>query len=93
MMNYVVEVCYGDRNEWSNEVKHYNDALTYALAMSFVDGVSETRVWFDEEVIDTCVNGNIVEEEDDEWAEYDEPCDLFDEVGYDPYTGGYDADL
>lgn len=25
--------------------------------------------------------------------DYDEPYDPFDEVGYDPYTGGYDIDL
>ena len=92
-MNYIIEVCYGDRNEWSDEVKYYNDALTHALTMSLVDGVSETRVWFDEELIDTCVDGHIVEEEDNEREEYDDTCDLFDEVGYDPYTGGYDADL
>lgn len=32
-------------------------------------------------------------EEEDEWAEYDEPHYPFDEVGYDPYTGGFDPDL
>lgn len=33
------------------------------------------------------------DEEVDEWAKYDEPHNPFDEVGYNPYTGGYDADL
>lgn len=96
-MKYVVEVCYGNRNEWSDEIAHYSMALNHALAMSELDGVSETRVWFGEEVIDTCVDGIITSEdfeveveEVDEWAEYE---DRWDEVGYNPYTGGYDMDL
>ena len=89
-MKYVVEVIYGDRNEWSEEIDYYGDALNHALAMSELQGVSETRVWFGEEVIDTVVDGIIQDEEEDEWAEYE---DRWDEVGYDPYTGGYDMDL
>ena len=93
-MKYVVEVCYGDRNEWSDEIAYYGDALNHALAMSELQGVSEARVWFGDELIDTCVDGEWLEDEpEDEWAEYDEPNYPFDEVGYDPYTGGYDADL
>ena len=96
-MKYVVEVMYGDRNEWSDEIAYYGDALNHALAMSELQGVSEARVWFGEEVIDTCVDGIIQgfaeEWEEDEWAEYDEPNYPFDEWGYDPYTGGFDADL
>ena len=93
-MKYVVEVCYGDRNEWSDEVDYYGDALSHALVMSKLQGVSETRVWFDGELIDTCVDGTVVDdEEEDEWAEYDEPNYPFDEWGYDPYTGGFDPDL
>ena len=95
-MKYVVEVCYGDRNEWSNEFEYYGDALNYALAMSELQGVGETKVWFGEEVIDTVVDG-IIQGECEEWNEWDddwdEPCDPFDEVGYDPYGGGYDMDL
>ena len=101
IMKYVVEVCYGDRNEWSDEIEYYGDALNHALAMSELQGVSEARVWFGEEMIDTCVDGIIQgfaeeweeDEEEDEWAEYDEPNYPFDEWGYDPYTGGFDADL
>lgn len=96
-MKYVVEVIYGNRNEWSDEFEYYGDALNYALAMSELQGVGETKVWFDEEVIDTVVDGIIQGECDEEWNEwdddYDEPYDPFDEVGYDPYTGGYDMDL
>ena len=93
-MKYVVEVCYGDRNEWSDEIKFYGDALNHALAMSELAGVSEARVWCDDEIIDIVVDGIIQDEEPvDEWAEYDEPNYPFDEVGYDPYTGGYDMDL
>ena len=100
-MKYVVEVCYGDRNEWSDEIAYYGDALKFALATSKLQSVSEARVWFGEEIIDTCVDGIIQgfaeeweeEEEEDEWAEYDEPHYPFDEVGYNPYTGGFDADL
>ena len=102
-MKYVVEVCYGNRNEWSDEIEYYGDALNHALAMSELAGVSEARVWFSDEIIDTCVDGIITSEdfeveveaveEEDEWAEYDEPNYPFDEWGYDPYTGGFDADL
>ena len=96
-MGYVVEMCYGDRNEWSEEIEYYGDALNYALAMSELKGVSETKVWFGDELIDIVVDGIIQGEcemwEEDEWAEYDEPNYSFDEVGYDPYTGGFDADL
>ena len=92
-MNYVVEICYGDRNEWSDEIEYYGDALNYALAMSELQGVSETRVWFDSEIIDTVVDGMIQGEYEDWGDDWDEPYDQFDEVGYDPYTGGYDMDL
>ena len=100
-MKYVVEVIYGNRNEWSDEFDYYGEALNYALAMSELAGISETRVWYDEEIIDTCVDGIIQgecedweeDEEEDEWAEYDEPNYPYDEWGYDPYTGGFDPDL
>lgn len=97
-MKYVVEVIYGNRNEWSDEFDYYGDALNYALAMSELQGVGETKVWFDEEVIDTVVDG-IIQGQEEEWWEDDEEDqraeyeDRWDEVGYDPYTGGYDADL
>ena len=91
-MKYVVEVIYGNRNEWSDEMEYYGDALNYALAMSELQGVGETKVWFGEEVIETVVDG-IIQGEYEDWEEDDEPCDYFDEVGYDPYTGGYDMDL
>ena len=107
-MKYVVEVIYGNRNEWSDEIEFYGDALNHALAMSEMQGVGETRVWYGEEVVDTCVDGIIQvdeyedwdrehedwgDEEEDEWAEYDEPNYPYDEWGYDPYTGGFDPDL
>lgn len=92
-MNYVVEVCYGERNEWSDEIEYYGDALNHALAMSELQGVSETRIWLGDELVDTCVDGIIQEEEEENWADYDEPNYPFDEWGYDPYTGGFDPDL
>jgi hypothetical protein len=90
-MKYVVEVMYGNRNEWSDEIEDYCDALNHARKMSQLAGVSEARVWYDEEIIDIFVDGE--EYEEDEWAEYDEPNYPFDEWGYDPYTGGFDPDL
>ena len=102
-MKYVVEVIYGNRNEWSDEIEFYGDALNHALAMSEMQGVGETRVWYGDEGVDTCVDGIITTEdfeveveegeEEDEWAEYDEPNFPFDEWGYDPYAGGFDPDL
>lgn len=95
-MKYVVEVIYGNRSEWSEEMEYYGDALNYALAMSELQGVGETKVWFGEEVIDTVVDG-IIQGEYEDWNEWDddwdEPCDPFDEVGYDPYGGCFDMDL
>ena len=93
-MKYVVEVMYRDHNEWSDEMEEYCDALNNAREMSELAGVSEARVWYDEEIIDIAVDG-IVQGECEEWNEWDdeEPCDDWDEVGYDPYTGGYDMDL
>ena len=91
-MKYVVEVIYGDRNEWSDEIEYYGDALNHALAMSELQGVSEARVWFGEEMIDTCMDG-IIQGFAEKWEEDDEPNYPFDEWGYDPYTGGFDPDL
>lgn len=88
-MKYVVEIMYRDHSEWSDEIEYYGDALNHALAMSELAGVSEARVWFDEEIIDIAVDG-IIQDECEDWDEWDDP---FDEVGYDPYTGGYDMDL
>jgi hypothetical protein len=82
---------YRDRNEWSDEMEEYYDALNHAREMSQLAGVSEARVWYEEEIIDIFVDGE--EYEEDEWAEYDEPNHPFDEWGYDPYTGGFEADL
>ena len=94
-MKYVVEVCYGDRNEWSNEFDYWGDAYDYACMMSKLAEVSECRVYTGDEVTETLINGEEVFDRDefDEWAEYDEPHYPFDEVGYDPYTGGIDPDL
>lgn len=88
-MKYVVEVMYRDRNEWSDEMEEYCDALNHARKMSELAGASEARIWYDEEIIDIFVDGEELDYEDD-WGE---PYDPFDEVGYDPYTGGYDFDL
>ena len=95
-MNYVLETCYGDHNEWSDEIEYYLTALDLACKKSRLAGVSEVRVWLGDEVVDVYVDGEVHdpdEEQEDEWVEYDEPHYSFDEVGYDPYTGGYDADL
>ena len=66
--------------------------------MSELADVSEARVYADgDEILDSYVDGEEaplpLDEEEDEWAEYDEPNYPFDEWGYDPYTGGFDADL
>ena len=93
-MDYVVEVCYGDRNEWSNEFDKYSHACQYAYDMSKLAGVGEARIYQGDEHIMTYVDG---EEQLPDWNEWDddwdEPYDPLDEVGYDPYTGGYDMDL
>ena len=91
-MKYVVEVCYGNRNEWSNETEDRQEAIDYAIKMSLLAGVSETRVYEDDDIILAYYNGEVEDpyQPSDDWAEYD---DRWDEVGYDPYTGGFDADL
>ena len=89
---YVVEYCYGDHNEWSDEITDLDVALNHAAVSSELAGVSETRVWCEDELFATFVDG---EEKDDEINyDYDgEPIDPFDEVGYDPYGGCFDMDL
>lgn len=71
-MKYVVEVCYSNRNEWSEEIEFYGDALNHALAMSEMQGVSETRVWLGDEIVDTCVDGIIQVDEYEDWDREDE---------------------
>ena len=93
-MKYVVEVCYNNHNEWSEEMEDYREACQYAFDMSKLAGVSETRIYQDDEHIMTYVDGEEQLPDWDEWDDdWDEPYDPYDEVGYDPYTGGYDADL
>lgn len=72
-MKYVVEVCYSNRNEWSDEIDFYMDALIHALAMSELAGVSETRVWYGEtEIVDTCVDGVVQGDEYEDWDDEEE---------------------
>lgn len=88
---YFVEFCYGDHSEWTNEIEDYDTALNFACVSSELLGVSETRVWCENEIVAVYVDG---EEKDNEIDyEYDEPYDPFDEVGYDPYGGCFDMDL
>ena len=66
--------------------------------MSQLAGVSETRIYQGDEHIMTYVDGEEQlpdwdDEDEDDWAEYDEPNYPFDEWGYDPYAGGFDPDL
>ena len=91
---YVVEYCYGNHNEWSDEIEDYDVALNHAAVSSEIAGVSETRVWCDDEVMAVFVDGDFADEDDYEIDnEYDEPIDPFDEYGYDPYGGCFDMDL
>ena len=59
--SYVVEVCYGNHNEWSDEVSNYCDALKHARKMSEMQGVSEARIWCEDELINILVEGDFVE--------------------------------
>lgn len=70
-MKYVVEVIYGNRNEWSDEIEFYGDALNHALAMSEMQGVGETKVWYGEEIVDTCVDG-IIQGECEDWDDVED---------------------
>ena len=88
-MKYVVEVCHTNRNEWSDEIEDYREAVEFARGMSRLACVSETRIYDGDEIVAVYVDG----EYKDPWAEYDEPNYPFDEWGYDPYTGGFDPDL
>ena len=47
---YVVEYCYGDHNEWGNETADLDVALNHARVSSELAGVSETRVWCEDEI-------------------------------------------
>ena len=100
-MKYVVEVCYSNHNEWSEETEDYRVAIVYAMKVSKLEGVSEARVYEDDEVTSIYVDGMYhdprEEEEEEDYCEidneYDEPIDPFDECGYDPYGGCFDMDL
>lgn len=92
---YVVEYCYDDHNEWSDEIADLDVALNHAAVSSELAGVSETRVWCEDELFATFVDGEAKDDEIDYEIdnEYDEPIDPFDECGYDPYGGCFDMDL
>ena len=87
MTNYIVETMYKYSNEYSNELEEYADAVEYASFMSKLAGVSEARIWYGNDLDSIWVDGECV------GNDYtDDYIDYFDEVGYNPYTGGYDAD-
>lgn len=89
-MKYVVEWYTTNSNEVSPEFDNYEDAREYALFQSTLVGVSEAKV-FDEdgELVGYFVDGETYPFTDDYFEDdYD-----YDEVGYNPYTGGYDEDL
>jgi hypothetical protein len=96
LMKFVVEWYTTNSNEVSPEFDEYLDARFYAIIMSQLAGVSEAKV-FDEEGTEL---GRYVDGEfapitcDDDWYEFEDEDDYaYDEVGYNPYTGGYDEDL
>lgn len=93
---------------WNGYSKHfdiYDEAASFAKEMSEQCGSAVLKDWEDMWVIEyenrKRVASYSMDESDDsdedweeEWADdYDEPYDPYDEVGYDPYTGGYDSDL
>ena len=88
-MKYVVEWYTTNSNEVSPEFDNYEDAKEYATFQSTLMGVSEAKV-FDEdgELVGYFVNGVSFPITDDYEHDYD-----YDEIGYNPYTGGYDEDL
>ena len=105
-MKYVVEVCCSNHNEWSEETEDYREAIVYAMKVSKLADVCEARVYEDDELVSIYVDGlyhapQEEEYEEEEWNEWDDDwdddwsthIDPYDEVGYDPYTGGYDMDL
>ena len=68
-MDYVVEVCYGNRNECSNEFDKYSHACQYACDMSKLAGVSEARIYQDDENIMIYVDG---EEQLPDWDDVED---------------------
>lgn len=95
-MKYVVEWMYGNRNEVSDLFDNYPEAKKYAIFQSMLVGVSEAIIYDEEGVeLGRFVDGEAVPiATDDDWYEEDYEDDYdYDEVGYNPYTGGYDEDL
>jgi len=88
-MKYVVEWYTTNSNEVSLEFESYTDAQDYAVYKSKLVGVSEVKI-FDEdnELVGYFVNGVSFPITDDYEHDYD-----YDEIGYNPYTGCYDEDL
>lgn len=64
--------------EFRAKIGHLSDEQL-ELLLSAIQDEYQARPWLMDEI-----------EEAENW---EEPCDRFDEVGYDPYTGGYDMDL
>lgn len=93
-MKYVVEWYTTNSNEVSPEFESYTDAQDYAVYKSRLAGVSEVKI-FDEdgELLGHFVDGEYVQtREDEDIFDYEDDYE-YDEVGYNPYTGGYDEDL
>ena len=99
-MKYVVEVCYGNRNEWSDEIDKYSHACQYAFDMSQLAGVSEARIYQGDEHIMTYVDGEEQlpdwdKEEDwdrehEDWDDDEDEWAEYDEPNYPFDEWGYD---
>ena len=89
-MKYVVEWYTTNSNEVSPEFDNYEDAREYAFFQSILMGVSEAKVLDEDgELVCYFVDGKLYPFTNDYFEDdYD-----YDEVGYNPYTGGYDEDL
>lgn len=88
-MTYAVETMWKHGNEWSNEFEDFADAVELASFMSNLKGVSETRIWYGDELESIWVDGECV---GNNYELLEDHTDYYDEVGYNPYMGGYDWD-
>ena len=89
MTKYLVETMYAHGNEYSNELEDFADAVELASFMSNLKGVSETRIWYGDTLESIWVDGECV---GNNYDFIDNHIDYYDEVGYNPYLGGYDWD-
>lgn len=93
---YDIYLFIGSEQEFMGSTDSLYRAGLSAQSWSLDDGVSEVLIYDDGVLVEVWVDGNTIdlkEYMEKDLEEFDDDDYLYDEVGYNPYTGGYDCDL